>query len=84
MDSFLGKQVLVIGLGLSGRSAVRFLQAHQAIVHGVDRNPHLLAAHPEIQELKQKGLAVHLEERCGEISRFDLIVLSPGVPTTHP
>ncbi len=84
MDSFLGKQVLVIGLGLSGRSAARFLQAHQAIVHGVDRDLHLLNTHPEIHELKQKGLIVHLEEGYGEISQFDLIVLSPGVPSTHP
>jgi UDP-N-acetylmuramoylalanine--D-glutamate ligase len=78
------KKVFVIGMGMSGRSAVHFLIAHDAIVHGVDRHAHLLENHPEIQELIKAGLTVQLEKDCTEISRFDLIVLSPGVSDDNP
>ena len=37
-----GKSVLVIGLGISGRSAAAFLLSHGAIVAGVDQNNELL------------------------------------------
>jgi UDP-N-acetylmuramoylalanine--D-glutamate ligase len=73
------KKVLVVGMGMSGRSAAHFLIAHEAIVHGVDRHAHLLENHPEIRELMKAGLTVQLEKDCREISPFDLIVLSPGV-----
>lgn len=79
-----GKKVLVIGMGLSGRSAAQFLMMHGAKVQGVDRDEKLLQTHPEIQEMVQKGLTVrvdHASHACGE---FDLLVLSPGVPPTHP
>lgn len=78
------KRVLVLGLGMSGRSAVRFLLAHHAIVHGVDRNVHLLANQPEIQTLQKAGLVVNLEGECEEISTFDLMVISPGISLDHP
>lgn len=78
------KKVLVVGMGMSGRSAVQFLLAHNAIVHGVDRDPILLATHPEIQMLQQAGLTVQLENDCREIGKFDLLVLSPGVPQNNP
>ncbi len=83
-SSLEGKKVLVIGLGLSGRSAVQFLLAHHARVHGVDRDPDLLNYHSDIQSLKQTGLVVHLDHHCEDISTFDLIVISPGICNTHP
>ncbi len=82
--SFAEKKVLVVGLGLSGRSAVRFLQAHGAQVQGVDRDPQLLDQHVEIQELKQKGLTIQLDQECQNLSAFDFMVLSPGIPDKHP
>lgn len=81
---FAGKKVLVLGLGLSGRSASEFLLAHQAFVHGVDRDASLLENHPEIQALKQAGLTVCVEKDFLNISEYDLLVLSPGVPFSHP
>ena len=74
---FVGKRVLVLGMGISGRSAVEFLLAHGASVHGVDRDAHLLASHPEIQKLKQAGLTVCFEKDFQSLTQFDLLILSP-------
>ncbi len=79
-----GKKVLVIGLGMSGRSAVQFLLAHQAIVHGVDRNASSLASQLDIQTLQKAGLTLQMEKDLHDITQFDLVVISPGVPQTHP
>ena len=79
-----GKHVLVVGMGLSGRSAVEFLMAHGANVQGVDRDEKLLREHPEIQGLVQKGLTAHLDKECTDCKGFDFLVLSPGVPQSHP
>lgn len=82
--SLTGKKVVVVGLGMSGRSAAHFLLAHQAIVLGVDRNTHLLTSHPEVQTLQKAGLKVQLEKDFQGMSEFDLAVISPGVPQIHP
>lgn len=82
--AFAGKRVVVIGMGMSGRSAAEFLIAHGALVHGVDRDPHLLSTHPEIHTLQQRGLTIQFEKDCQDLTLFDLVVLSPGVPLQHP
>lgn len=82
--TFVGKQVAVLGLGMSGRSAAEFLLAHGASVHGIDREVHALASNPEIQELREAGLTLHPEKDFQKIDRFDFMVLSPGIPLNHP
>lgn len=82
-QTFSNKKVLVLGMGISGRSAAEFLQAHGAEVHGVDRDADLLANNPQIQALKSKGLGVWVESELHSILAYDFIVLSPGVPSTH-
>lgn len=82
--TFAGKQVLVLGMGMSGRSAAEFLISHGASVQGIDRDANLLATHPEIQALKQAGLTVCPEKEFQKLSPFDFMVLSPGVPFSHP
>lgn len=86
MDAWtlFNKKILVVGLGLSGRSAVHFLMAHDAYVWGIDRDEKMLETNKEIHDLRHKGLKVHSEKEKIEISQFDLVVLSPGVPLTHP
>lgn len=81
---FAGKKVLVLGMGMSGRSAVEFLFAHGASVHGLDRDAHLLSTNPDIQKLQQAGLTVCSEKDFQSFEKFDLLVISPGVPLTHP
>jgi len=79
-----GKHVLIVGMGVSGRSAAEFLIEHGAKVRGVDRDEKLLYTHPEIQSLMQNGLSVCADRDCEDIRKFDFLVLSPGVPLTHP
>ncbi len=81
---FVNKKALVLGMGVSGRSAAEFLLAHGASVLGVDGNRSHLENHPEINDLKQKGLRVEHEEAVNGIESMDFLILSPGIPETHP
>ncbi|MBU2876651.1 MULTISPECIES: UDP-N-acetylmuramoyl-L-alanine--D-glutamate ligase [Aliiglaciecola] len=63
-------QVVVVGLGLTGKSCVKFLQEHGANVIGMDRNP--------------VEMPVGVKTLSGDFSQdvllnADLVVLSPGV-----
>lgn len=78
------EKVLIIGMGISGRSAAEFLLHQGAVIVGIDRDPQLLDDHPEIQTLKKAGVTIFSEGDCPPVSQFTLIVLSPGVPFTHP
>lgn len=67
------KKALVIGFGLSGKAAAKFLVAHGYEVLTVDKDPKKKGDHPfktEDEEIDVKG--------------FDLAILSPGIPYTHP
>jgi UDP-N-acetylmuramoylalanine--D-glutamate ligase len=81
-DPLKGCRALVIGLGLSGQSAARFLLNRGAHVVGVDRNEELLN-HPKIAELIHSGMhALHESQPCN-MSKFNLVVVSPGIPSTQ-
>jgi UDP-N-acetylmuramoylalanine--D-glutamate ligase len=82
--SLAGKRVLVIGLGISGRSAAHFLHAQGAHVHGIDRQVAALVSHPDIQILQSQGMTLQPETSCQDVNSFDLMVLSPGVSPFHP
>lgn len=84
LTEWYGKRILVIGMGLSGRSAAQFLMTHGAQVTGVDRDEKLLKTHPEIHTLIAKGLTVQLDNELSSCNHFDLVVLSPGVPPSNP
>ncbi len=76
--SFLsGKQFAIFGLGKSGLSTARALQAGGATVKLWDDNEHgrthALNAGFDLQNLYETNL-----------SQFDGLILSPGVPLTHP
>jgi UDP-N-acetylmuramoylalanine--D-glutamate ligase len=78
------KRVLVVGMGLSGRSAVQFLISRGSVVYAVDRDHELLQNHREINEFIKMGLKVFSDSEWKHDTELDLIVLSPGVPQTHP
>ncbi|CUI16245.1 UDP-N-acetylmuramoylalanine--D-glutamate ligase [Candidatus Protochlamydia naegleriophila] len=84
LATYQGKRVLVIGLGLSGRSAANFLLKLGAEVHGVDRNATMLETHPDLLAIKQEGLKIKLDHEMNDLAGFDLVVLSPGISTSHP
>ena len=76
------KAVCVLGLGRSGKAAVEWLQTTGAKVTAVDGN-----ATPELQEWADQ-LPADFDCRLGErtvlADRFDLAVVSPGVPLDQP
>lgn len=78
------KRVLVLGLGLSGQSAANFLLQRGAVVVGADSNRELLSTHPKIAELQSRGMEITHDSQAWDCSGFDLIVVSPGIPSTHP
>lgn len=78
------KMILVIGMGLSGRSAAQFLCEKGAKVLGVDRNPQTLSQLPELQELQKKGLQLQHEQDPVDFNVIESVILSPGIPSTHP
>ena len=75
-----GKKVIVVGLGLSGIAAVRFLHKRGAQVSVTDIKPEGQLTHALSQ---LEGLPVDLYLGGHPLERFlnaDLIILSPGVP----
>lgn len=82
--TFADKKGLVLGMGISGRSAAEFLIAHGATAYGIDRDIHLLVHHPDIQRLKQLGFMICSENELSNLSQFDFMIVSPGVPLNHP
>ncbi|MSQ58963.1 MAG: UDP-N-acetylmuramoyl-L-alanine--D-glutamate ligase [Betaproteobacteria bacterium] len=83
MMELAGKQTLVLGLGMTGMSMVRWLKAAGAHVRVADTRPnppsaeHLRAQYPDV------SLA------CGPFSPpsfegVDLLAVSPGVPVSEP
>jgi UDP-N-acetylmuramoylalanine--D-glutamate ligase len=83
-SDFQYKRVLVLGLGISGRSAVRFLLKRGVSVTGADRNLDILKGDEEFTALQELGLKLMLDTEVCNINQFDLMVVSPGIPLTHP
>jgi UDP-N-acetylmuramoylalanine--D-glutamate ligase len=77
------KSILVIGLGISGRSAIEFLLGNKANVWGVDKNIDLLRDDEQVAALRSKGLKTSHENDFIDIHNFDLVITSPGIPQTH-
>ncbi len=84
MIDLKGKKVLVIGLGLSGRAAAGLLlrEGAKVTVRDDGTGPDLKK---NARPLRNQGATVKLgEDGVEEKQRFDLVVLSPGVPPDHP
>jgi len=78
MRELEGKRVLVLGLGISGRSAAAFCAARGARVMAADeRAPEALAGG---SWEPPPGVAVQLGRPFPDPGEFDLVVPSPGVP----
>lgn len=84
LSRYSGKKILVIGLGISGRSAARFLHRRGAHIVGTDRNRELLNTDKDIAELLRLGVKISHDSEPLDVTQFDLIVTSPGAPPTHP
>lgn len=84
MNHLKGKKILILGLGISGRSAVGFLLQQGAFVTGTDQNIQKILSHPDLINCLQAGLRILPEEEIHSLNQFDYVVVSPGVsPSTH-
>lgn len=85
-QSWTGIRVGVLGLGRSGRGAVRLLRrASAAVVAFDDRSASLLDA-AVIEELRALDVAVHAAsgDVDSAVRTLDELVVSPGVRADHP
>ncbi len=69
------KKALVMGLGVSGSAASEFLLSLGYEVLGVDRRK---------QDLKGLDIAFFREGEISFLKGISLVILSPGIPLTHP
>jgi UDP-N-acetylmuramoylalanine--D-glutamate ligase len=74
---FAGRDVAVVGAGLSGLATARALESGGARIVVWDDKDSARA------EAAEAGLTVH-DLSAGDFSRFAALVLAPGVPLTHP
>ncbi|MEN8181135.1 MAG: UDP-N-acetylmuramoyl-L-alanine--D-glutamate ligase [Myxococcota bacterium] len=77
MDELAGRRVLVLGLGVTGRSAARFCAERGARVVAADeREPAALSQLDSLPRAVETRLGRPFPDPAG----FDLVVPSPGVP----
>lgn len=79
-EELAGKQILIIGLGISGKAAARFLIKRGAHVTAADRNADLFYDEPTVKALIEKGLKLYSEKTLPMPLKYDLAVVSPGIP----
>jgi UDP-N-acetylmuramoylalanine--D-glutamate ligase len=77
VTTFAGKTVALFGLGGSGLATALALKAGGAQVIACDDNPAKMA------EANAKGIET-ADLRNADWSKFSSLILSPGVPLTHP
>lgn len=75
--AFKGHRIALFGLGGSGLSTVRSLVAGGAVVTAFDDAP------ASVEKARAEGLPTG-DLREADFTEFDILVLSPGVPLTHP
>ena len=80
MLELTGQDVLVLGLGLSGRSAAQFCAGRGARVMAVDERA--LDSSPEIEAL-DNSIEIRTGVAFPDLSEFDLVVPSPGIPANR-
>ncbi len=79
-----GKQVVVLGLGISGMEASKLLQTRGARVTVRDNAAANATVNERAEALRRLGISVELGEAIQARDRFDFCVLSPGINPDAP
>jgi UDP-N-acetylmuramoylalanine--D-glutamate ligase len=79
-----GKQVVVLGLGISGMEAAKLLQTKGAHVTVRDDAADNVVVNQRAEALRRLRITVELGEAILARSRFDFCVLSPGLNPNAP
>src|SRR5271170_5436156 len=74
-----GKQVVVLGLGISGMEAAKLLKDQGARVTVRDNATGDAKVNQRAEALRRLGISVELGEAIASLPRFDFCVLSPGI-----
>lgn len=76
------KKILVIGMGRSGKAAVTALVDTGAFVAAQDSKTADTMEPDFLQFMKENGVEMFFGEKPSDMSVYDMLVLSPGVPPT--
>jgi UDP-N-acetylmuramoylalanine--D-glutamate ligase len=79
---FSGQNILVLGLAKSGVGAIHLLLSQGAKVTGADNRN--LSDLPAVQKLVENSEILFVSDKAASLRDLDAIVVSPGVPLTHP
>jgi UDP-N-acetylmuramoylalanine--D-glutamate ligase len=79
-----GKQVVVLGLGISGMEAAKLLQDQGAQVTVRDNATNNAVVNQRAEALRRLGVRVELGEAIASMPRFDFCVISPGINPNAP
>ncbi len=74
----------VLGLGTSGRSAVELLFSQGKRVVAADQKADVLRKDPAVQSLIERGLNLYSDRQDIDWKGIGIVILSPGVPSSHP
>ncbi len=83
MNFASGENILVIGLGRSGKAVAEVLRGRGAEVYAIDEKPRAELAET-IAGLEAIGAQYVAPEDIGELANISCAVLSPGVPLNGP
>lgn len=80
----MNKRALVIGLGISGIAAARFLLKQGQMVLGIDNNDSYLKTNETIRHLQTLGMQCEHDSASIDWNFIERVVVSPGINPKHP
>lgn len=78
------RNAIIIGFGVSGRSAAELLLQHSWNVVAVDAHAAELSEQHDVQSLIARGVPLISDREVFELDNFKLAILSPGIDPRHP
>ena len=79
-ESLKGKRILVVGLGKSGKAAAKVLNEEGAVVVVQDNSGPEKLDTQFLKYMHNEGIEAILGDKPEDMSTYDMLVLSPGVP----
>jgi UDP-N-acetylmuramoylalanine--D-glutamate ligase len=85
MMDFVGRTVLVVGAGISGIAACRYLIENKSkVILADNKSRDALLANKDIAKLVDNGCELILDNQIPDKINWDLVIVSPGVPLYIP
>lgn len=78
------KKIVIIGLGVSGRSCAALLLKQKKSLLGIDQKAAILKDDPDIQSLMRQGLELASDQENINWKTIEQVVISPGISLQHP